>query len=555
MTVSVNQIVASPYGNVTAVTNPVTGGIEIPSVGIVVLVPSGDQSFYTDSQAMQETIDYLAENGGGNISLLPGTYFVKDVELKSGVSITCDTLPAMNFNQVCADLGFNPSNPFNGGAIFQGTGIETVFKCKTVDYVRASGGYDANDIPISGVRLSGLVGYNIKSLLTAGAQDQCSLAFSVFEHLYGYKISGTFIDLVNIQHINGRNFKSVDCNHALRIGAYHSACQPGNSHFSDIYNYSWAEPAGNAFPGKSTDWAIKLDVRDTGRAFGGGLLNYVTLNGRIQCNAFRDTVLNRTRGNCAILVEGTPTIPVNLCQLSGTDIEGKVTYGIVAKNTTGLRIKVDGWSNFGDFVAGIKVKNSLQMIVESNSYDTSMHIDGSSVYMSGFLRYYAIDNLETNPNNRSNFAKGIYTVFAGFLSTDEPPTYTPLKTNGVTFMQLGSSRNNSIQYSESENVLRPLFVPIANQIVLQTTSRTWVHTDAARVMLSGAVTTQTLPIISSVNDGVEFTFKATDGNAHTIATQSGQLIDGAATYSLAAGLAVTIMAVASGTKWIVIAKG
>jgi hypothetical protein len=56
-------------------------------------------------------------------------------------------------------------------------------------------------------------------------------------------------------------------------------------------------------------------------------------------------------------------------------------------------------------------------------------------------------------------------------------------------------------------------------------------------------------------NGVEFTFKARDANAHTITGQSSQQIDGGANYALAAGTSVTVMAVSAGTKWVITSKG
>lgn len=533
-----------------------TGGLEYLDVGseqipMITLFPSGDTSFVTDSANFAAAIT-VASVSGGQVTVTPGDYWVKDVELHSGVAIVSNSLPAMNFSAVCPDLGLDVTTPFLGGVRFNGTGTEVVFRANTTARVATDTLASPDDVAVSGIKLSGLVGVNVASLITAGAQDHSGIAFSVLENLYGYKIKGTFIDLTNPQHVNGRNFKVIDGNHVFRVAANHSACQPGNSHFSDIYQYSWSMPDG-AFVGKNTDYAILLETIDTGRDFGGNLLNYVTLNGRIQCNGFRDTTLNRTRGNCAIKIRGASlSKSVNLCRITGTDIEGKLTYGIDAKYATGLRISTDGWSNYADFVAGIKIKNSLQTFIDSNSYDTTLFIDTtSSVYLNGFVRYFSRDN---NEAATSQVGKGIYTVFAEVTNISEPPTYTAIKTNGETFLQLGTANSYSLRFSESENVLRSKLIPFASSITPQTGNRTWQRWEASKVLLSGATTTQTLPLIDSKMDGVEYTFKSTDANAHTIATQSGQLIDGAATYALAAGLAVTLMAVATGTKWVVIAK-
>lgn len=518
-----------------------------------VLTPSGSAS--KDSDDLQKLINFLAKNDGGTIILSPGNYYFSNIELRSGVTIQGKSLPIMNFNQVCPDLGFDSVLPFKGGAVINGTGTETIFYCNTTDLSATGSTVNPLDVAVSGVTLRNLVASNVASLITCGARDHNGLAFSTLENLFGFKITGTFIDLVNPQHINGRYIKAVDCNHLLRVGAYHSACQPGNSHFSDLYNYSWSIPSGT-YTGKNTDWAIKLDARlSAGGGSGGGALNYVTLNGRIQCNAFRDVSLDRTRGNSHILIDGTATTKVNACAILGTDIEGYATYGIKANYATNLTIRTDGFSGNNISVASIKISNSLQTTIQSNNLDTTLWIDGSSsVYLSGFLRYYARDNNESSGQS-SAYAKGIYTVFAECTNTAEPPTYTAIKTNGVTFLQFGTSNSYNIQLSESENVLRKTLIPFANSITAQTGARTWNRWESSTVLLSGASSTQTLPVVNSNMDGVEFTFKSTDANSHTISGQSSQQIDGAATYTLAAGASVTVMAVSSGTKWVITSKG
>ena len=520
-----------------------------------ILFPSGDTTFATDSSELQAIIDVLSAYGGGCIELLPKNYWIKDIILKSGVSIVCPSLPAMNFNQVCPDLGFNAITPFLGGAVLNGTGVETIFTCNTSANT-SDGTVNANDVAVSGVRLSGLVANNVASLVTAGGQDHNGLAFTILEHLYGNNISGTFLKLVNPQHINGRYLKAINCNHLLHIQANHAACQPGNSHFSDTYNYSLALPVGDTNAGKSTDWAYKLEtIVPTSAGKGGGTLNYVTLNGRIQSNAFKDATLNRTRGNAHIVVQGAnATYPVNSCEINGTDIEGNVTYGIYASYTQNLKIKVNGWAGNTQHVAAIKLKNNcMQTFIESNSIDTTLWIDTtSSCYLTGYIRYYATDNLE-GTNRKSMYAKGLYTVIAECLSgSTEPPTYTNIDTNGTTFFQMISSNSYNMRLSETNKVFKRTLVAFQEPNNAVTADRTWNRWEASTVLLSTNNTTQTLPIIDADMDGVRFTFKSTDTSTHTIVGQSAQTIDGAANKALAALGFVTVQAESTGTKWLIV---
>ncbi|HAR37480.1 MAG TPA: hypothetical protein DCS09_02250 [Porphyromonadaceae bacterium] len=513
--------------------------------------PSGDETFVIDSAALQAAIDSLAATGGGVISLRGGIYYAKDVELKSGVSIIGNAVPSMNPNQCCPDLGLSATTPFASGAVFKGTGIETVFFCNTDDLeAPLSAAFNPLDIAISGTMLANIAGWDILSLITAGAANHLGLGFCNLENLYGYGIDGTFIDLVNPQHVRGKNLKVIDGNHLLRVGAYHCACQPGNSYFEDLYLYSWAEPSG-AYAGKNTDWGIKLDSRSAGASVGGGALNYIQFGGRIQVNGFRDVSLDRARGNACIKIEGT-TAPyqVNSCSLSGLDLEGKWSYGVSAINTTNMHYSVAGTSSENDFIAVIKVKNALQNVISSHTAGMTLSVIGtSSAVFSGFLKFYAYDYVD----GYSDSALGVYMLISRYTSGGgSAPVYTPIKTNGVVQLQLGYTEGYRLEMSGSENVLRPSLIPIARQITPITADKTWNRWEASTVLLSGAITTQTLPVIDSKIDGVEFTFKSADSNTHTIVGQSSQLIDGAANYALGAGLQVTVMAVATGTKWVVV---
>lgn len=89
---------AATFGNVTATTNPVTGGIEY-RVGetslhaVIAVFPSGDD----DTSAINSAIQKVYTAGGGEVRLVAGTYWLKSkgangankgsIQLESGVSI------------------------------------------------------------------------------------------------------------------------------------------------------------------------------------------------------------------------------------------------------------------------------------------------------------------------------------------------------------------------------------------------------------------------------------------------------------------------------------
>ena len=521
---------------------------------VVSLSPSGDDAFVHDTAAIQGAIDGLYALGGGVVTLNTGDWYAKDITLKSGVSVVGVALPRLVPIAVCPDLGMDAANPFPGGVVFRGTvGDEIVFKANTSDLpAPASDAYNAADVAVTGVKLSCLCADGVASLLTCGGANHSGLAFSVLEFLFGNDIQGTFVDLVNPQHVNGRMIKAFSANHLLRVGAYHAACQPGNSYFNDLYLYSWAEPNGT-YVGKNTSWGIKLDTRSAGTSVGGGPLNFVTLGGRIQVNGFRDAELNRSRGNACIVCEGaSSSLPVNSCNLLGLDLEGRWSYGVKLTNCTNCRVCVDGVADAVSMVATLKVKTSSNVLVESPILQFTVWIDiQSSVFLSGFIRYYSRDENEVG-SERSQVAKGIYTVYAKYSSGTTSPVYTPIKTNGATYLQLGVSNSYGIELSESEHVLRRTFTPIAENISSQTANKTWNRWEACVCKLSTTPTTQTLPVIDSKIDGVVFTFKSIDASSHIIQGQSGQTIDGSATYALAGNNSVRLIADGVTKTWWVI---
>lgn len=517
----------------------------------VPIEPSGDVTFATDSAALQSAIDTLSAAGGGVISLRGGIYYAKDVELKSGVSIIGNSLPTMNPTACCPDLGLSATTPFLSGAIFKGTGVETVFFCNTMDLVDpVSSAFNPLDVAVSGVMIANIAGWDILSLITTGAQNHLGLGFCTLENLFGYGIDGTFVDLVNLQHVRGKNIKVIYGNHLLRIGAYHCACQPGNSYFEDLYLYSWAEPDGT-YVGKNTSWGIKLDSRNAGTSVGGGALNYIDISGRVQVSGFKDTSLDRTRGNACIVVEGAgSSYVVNSCSITGIDVEGKWSYGVNALNTTNMNYGIAGCSSEAHFIAILKSRDALQTVVSSHAASMTMHLSGTqSTTFSGYLKYYAYDYT----HGLSFKALGIYMVFYKYSSGGgTAPVYTAIKTNGVCRIQPTYQESYSLEVAGEDTVLRSILIPTARSITPITADKTWNRWEASTVLLSGAITIQTLPVIDSKMDGVEFTFKSTDSNTHTIVGQSSQQIDGAANYALAAGGQVTVMAQYSGTRWVVV---
>lgn len=524
---------------------------------IVPLAYFGDP---TKTSTIQSAWDAANTAGKGVIVGLPSGVIDIDQELtlRSGCG-AIGIMPRMTSLYNCADLGWTHS----GGTIFRGTGTETLFKYQNTP--KAQGSISAACDSVSGVLLQGFGVENCKRVCSIGAQNAYGIAFSRFQDISISNIGITAgniadyaMELGNFQHLcmdNIYGYKVLGLVHGF-AHMPRSNCQPGNSVWSRLYVACYRSNPSSLYPEAGVFLEAKTDTNTEGSS-----LNYVVLDD-VQVNGHANVRTDRA-GSAAIKMVGeynasaTLKSGVNACQALATDTEGGWESFIAMLGTTNCMIRIKGVSSGVSaneaspvVTQGILVSDTYQLRVECPSVDISYrdirnNSQSSSCYWSGWLRSALRQAISTGTAWQPY---GVYMAVKDKTGT----SYTSPRL--IICGQVSDSY--SFFFDENNNVRTTLVPMIGPSPEAQTSNKTWNRWEAGTKILSGAVTTQTLPTVDATSNGISFTFQANDANAHTIATSSSQTINGASTYALVSGASVTVTAVNTGTaRWVITAKG
>lgn len=514
----------------------------------------------TKTSTIQKAWDTADKEGYGIVVALPSGVIDIDQELtlRNGCG-AIGIMPRMTFLYGCADLGWTHS----GGTIFRGTGTETLFKYQNT--AKAQGSISEACDSVNGVLLQGFAIEDCKRAFHIGERNNYGIAFSRFQDISLLNIgitAGNIVDyameIANFHHLRIDNITAFKCLGLIHGYAHmpRSTCQPGNSMWSKLNILNWRDVANSLYP----ESGVKLGAYTTTNTEGSSL-NYVVVE-EIQSNCYT-LVRTERAGSASIKCQGeynasaTLKSVVNACQLLATDTEGGWESLISMKMTTNCFIRIKGTSSGVSaneaspvVTQGLLVSDTYQLRVDCPVYDVSYrdsldNASGSSTFWTGFLRSALRQNISTGTASQPY---GVYMVLKDKTGTSYASPQLQITGNVSDSYRL---------YYDENNIVRTNLVPIVGPApASQTSNRTWNRWEAGTKILSGAVTTQTLPAVNAAADGISFTFQANDANAHTIATSSSQTINGASTYALASGASVTVTAVNTGTpRWVITAKG
>lgn len=524
---------------------------------IVPLALYGDA---TKASTIQKAWDTAHAVGQGVIVGLPSGQITIDTTLtpRNGCGMI-GVMPRMVFLYGCADLGWS----YSGGTVFVGTGTETLITYQTSAVAQGSIAAACNSV--NGVLLQGFGVENCRRFCEIGGANNYGIAFSRFQDIALLNVgitAGNVVDyameLGNFHHLRMDNLYAYKC-----VGLVHgyahmprSTCQPGNSLWTKLNVLSWRHAASSLYP----ESGVKLEAK-TGTNTEGSSLNYVVVD-EVQSNCYT-LVRTERSGSASLKLQGeynanaTLKSVVNACQLLATDTEGGWESLISAKMTTNCFIRVKGTSSGVSaneaspvVTQGILVSDTYQLRVDCPNYDMSYrdsrdNSQTSSCVWSGYLRSSLRTAISTGVN---------YQPYGVFMQLKDK---TGTSYASPRLVINGTSSGDYQMYWDENNLIRSVLTPIVGIAPASVTANTtWNRWEAGTKILSGAVTTQTLPVVASSCDGISFTFQANDANAHTIATQSSQTINGSSTYALSAGESVTVTAVNTGTpRWVITAKG
>ena len=469
-----------------------------------------------DSATIQDAIDRLESNGGGEIRLRTGTYRITStITLRNGVFII-GIRPKLSFDQVCPDLGFN----ITGGTILQATtgGVTCLSANITAD--------PSNDDPLSNIEIANIGFKGFETVIRCGNTNHLGFGFGNLHDLYidaedptGAPRTDIAFILYNFQHLQINNVKFFNVDQAIQAVSDHVTCQPGNSIWSDVYAYI------NPSSGRKYEIEFLAGPKN---------LNAITLL-RPQVNWFKVNAPGNDSANIRLAQPGTGDGVCAAFGMYDVDLEGRNDHHMLLEGCQAAYITLATVTP--DATSTLTVRdeplrgNSNKITVVSATANAIAAIFGQSnpTLLLGFWR-----NIEGG--NRGSL---------GIIWDEDSREYR---------MPFDFNSGGYFTSPEASSVLRGQGICFGNASTLVTQARTLSRTEAGNILvdISGDQAV-TLPLTNSDQIGLRYTVIAVSPSVGTLSINAptGSTINGTSTTTLTSQYQKVTMELVATNQWII----
>jgi hypothetical protein len=345
-------------------------------------------------------INAAKTTGRGDIYLEPRTYYLAG-NATLPIDISNTALHLEGSLPIVTNPHASESNPDLYFTIVGGAIIDT-------DGAAVFTGHD-----IYGAEFENLAFTDTGAVFSFGSTNVMGISFSTFRDIYAVDCDGTFMELINVQHIYAENCKSRDVECGLHLVNDHLVHSGANSVFVDFYT----NPRANATGGRNHGSGIHIENANAN----GPTMGHMTFI-RPQVNDF----LGTAGTGSSFWVDGTDN-NINSLTIIGGDFEGDALYSFEAEDMSSSNINIAvAFAKYAVYLgSGNKAESqNNQIYVGAVTNDAGKGL----IYSTNYLNYFT---------GRCNdfegvFAGTIYVAKTGTLDiVSTNPTYYGLRFNNT----------------------------------------------------------------------------------------------------------------------------